>query len=88
MNELEDGSDISDSEESEYSGLEAEESTSEEEHGNSFLESDEEVQNFTKNGEVNTFRLARKFLKVSTTIETRFTSILLFCSTFFIQIVV
>ena len=88
MNELEDGSDISDSEESEYSGLEAEESTSEEEHGNSFLESDEEVQNFTKNGEVNTFRLAKKFLKVSTTIETRFTSILLFCSTFFIQIVV
>ena len=88
MNELEDGSDISDSEESEYSGLEAEESTSEEEHGNSFLESDEEVQNFTKNGEVNTFRLARKFLKVSTTIERRFTSILLFCSTFFIQIVV
>ena len=87
MNELEDGNDITDSEESEYSGLEAEESTSEEDHENSFLESDDKVQNVTESGEVSTFRLTKKFLKVSITIETRLNSVLLFCSIFFIQIV-
>ena len=86
MNELEDGNDITDSEESEYSGLEAEESTSED-HENSFLESDDKVQKGTESGEVSTFRLTKKFLKVSITIETRLNSVLLFCSIFFIQIV-
>lgn len=74
MNELEDESDISDSERSEYSGLEAEDSTSEEDDKNSFLESDEEGQNVTKNGEVSIFRLAKNFLKVSTTIEASVTA--------------